>query len=821
MSTTTPAMPATRSGTDQAAGRAASPGAAAGGAGGRQEPGDGGWRAYAERVLLTALTFAEVMLVAAAVGLAGLLYGGYFAEQRYAAPVLGAAVLGSLVVCVAASRDWSAARTAVAAAGAFLLFATYAVLLPTTTFGVPTADTLRGLADGLRSGWARMLSVALPADASPDLLFLPVLLSWTAAASGTAAALRTRTPLLPLLPPVVVFVVALAFTAPRPRASLPLTVLFCAALLLLALLRANRAARQLEETAPELASSNARAVGLDVARQRWRATAARLAFGLPVLAGVLAVAMLTTVAMPLADGTDRFDPRSLREQPVTVTTSVTPLARIKPQLQNPTLPLFTVAVTGESGLVDRVRIAALDKFDGAVWSSEGSYLVSGSTLPETDEGRPAASSRVTLDIELSELPGPFLPVAGRPVRVAATGGDRLAVDPATGDLVGTDPQRGPSRYRVTADVPRVDDGLLVAQPSRSAADAAATALPDPPPWVAEVARARDTPNAYPYRRLRGLEEYLRSLGYDEGARPGHSYGAVFRLLVGEPAERVGYAEQFASAFVTTARAWGFPARVAVGYRLRPESLRDGRHAVTSGDAHAWPEVHLAGYGWVPFEPTNTGNAGSPTPPRPQVDLGRDPSTAPGVEGPSLPQDGLGGDEPAGGAGPLRSSLVVLGMVLGVVALLLLAVVAAKALRRRYRRSHGTPGKRILAAWAEVTDRLRERGVAVGPERTGHEIAASAEQRLGRKGATPAMGLAPLVTAALFAPQEPGEQAARQAWQLEAESRRRAGLRPAARLLAVLDPRPLMPRRWRDASDAVLARMRLRRSAVSGSAGVNS
>ncbi len=65
--------------------------------------------------------------------------------------------------------------------------------------------------------------------------------------------------------------------------------------------------------------------------------------------------------------------------------------------------------------------------------------------------------------------------------------------------------------------------------------------------------------------------------------------------------REGYCSHFATAFVLLARNMGFPARYVQGFCITdPES---GNITVTSGMAHAWPEVYIDGLGWIPFEPT--------------------------------------------------------------------------------------------------------------------------------------------------------------------------------------------------------------------------
>src|SRR5690606_19777157 len=63
-------------------------------------------------------------------------------------------------------------------------------------------------------------------------------------------------------------------------------------------------------------------------------------------------------------------------------------------------------------------------------------------------------------------------------------------------------------------------------------------------------------------------------------------------------------EQFAGAFAAMARSIGLPARVAVGFTQgETDPAEDGLYVVRGEHAHAWPEVYLAGAGWVAFEPT--------------------------------------------------------------------------------------------------------------------------------------------------------------------------------------------------------------------------
>lgn len=72
----------------------------------------------------------------------------------------------------------------------------------------------------------------------------------------------------------------------------------------------------------------------------------------------------------------------------------------------------------------------------------------------------------------------------------------------------------------------------------------------------------------------------------------------------------GYCQHFATAAVILYRMYGIPARYATGYSVKPSdfTLENGEyHAeVTDESAHAWVEICMPDYGWVPVETTPGG-----------------------------------------------------------------------------------------------------------------------------------------------------------------------------------------------------------------------
>ncbi len=103
-------------------------------------------------------------------------------------------------------------------------------------------------------------------------------------------------------------------------------------------------------------------------------------------------------------------------------------------------------------------------------------------------------------------------------------------------------------------------------------------------------------------KLKAIERELSSYTYTKtpGAVPSDvKTDADFVDYILEKKE--GYCSYYATVFVLLARAEGIPARYVEGFSVKTKS--DQEVMVETSDAHAWPEVYIDGFGWVPFEPT--------------------------------------------------------------------------------------------------------------------------------------------------------------------------------------------------------------------------
>jgi transglutaminase-like putative cysteine protease len=107
-----------------------------------------------------------------------------------------------------------------------------------------------------------------------------------------------------------------------------------------------------------------------------------------------------------------------------------------------------------------------------------------------------------------------------------------------------------------------------------------------------------------YDKANAIEQYLRtSFPVDtniEAAPPNKDSVAYFLFDA-----RRGYFDYHASAMVVMLRTLGIPARITVGYVIRPaDRLPDtSTYVVSEANAFAWPEVYFPGLGWVEFNPT--------------------------------------------------------------------------------------------------------------------------------------------------------------------------------------------------------------------------
>ena len=107
-----------------------------------------------------------------------------------------------------------------------------------------------------------------------------------------------------------------------------------------------------------------------------------------------------------------------------------------------------------------------------------------------------------------------------------------------------------------------------------------------------------------YQKALAIKSYMEN-GFtytlSPGAPPDDVDFVEYFLQTGE-----GYCTYFASAMAVLGRSAGLPTRYVEGFKTLPGSAGKTQ-SITGENAHAWAEIYIKGFGWIPFEPeTSTG-----------------------------------------------------------------------------------------------------------------------------------------------------------------------------------------------------------------------
>ena len=745
------------------------------------------WALGACEVALTAVT------VAAVVGLARV-----FADASFLVPVLSFALAGHALAALCRRTRRSAAVTS-AVELVVLVAAASIVLLPESTwFGIPTGSTWALAGEQLGTALATFRAVVAPAPVEPGFVLAAAIIVWLLAFVADTAAFRAGASIEAAVPGVTLFVFGAALGSPRHR--LASTGLFLVALLAYWLAQRVLAHGRSANLMTVDAGSGPRALARS---------------GAVLGAAAVVVAMVVGPNLPGASASPVVPWQSADRTGPDSRVTLSPLVDIRAQLVDQSdVEVFTVASPARSYW----RLTSLEIFDGRIWSSRGQYRKVDGSLPSAVDVTAARATSVAQQFDIGALASIWLPAAYAPVAVQ---GVQARYDADSGSLLTEAETASGLAYSVTSQLRDLSADELAGVPNLAPAEVAETytALPDgfSDAVVAEAARVvGDAPTQYD--RARRLQDHFRSgaFAYDLAVPAGHAGDDLERFLF---ETRRGYCEQFAGAYAAMARAVGLPARVAVGF-TPGEPAGDGRYVVRGLNAHAWPEVFLAGYGWVAFEPTpgrgiprGEGYTGVPE----QQASAADPTTATTVA-PAEPAASDAGPESAGpppttgdpvpgperGGAPatmpapswaLRLAFAAL-VGIGTAGVWAGALALLRRSRRLRRRSAAvSTSDRVLVAWAEVSEALARAGLPPRPAETPLEFArrASGATELDARVLHAVAGVA---TAAGYGPSEIGGHVAEQATRAADDLERRISgtLDRRTRWLAAVDPRPLLPRR---------------------------
>lgn len=722
------------------------------------------------------------------------LYAAFGSGEFWIAAGVGTA-LGTAIAIAGKQWRWGILTIAAISVVGYFAFGAVAAYRDTALGSfIPTFEILASLAAGVVHVWKQMLTLPDPLGGFPQLLVAPYLIGLVTSVTAISLGLRLRRFAFALVPLCVVFTGSVAFSSYRSFHPAAIGAFFAAGVVGWLVWR-TRIARADESLAEPHADRSPR----------------RVATSLGVVA-VLVVAVLVGGGSALAaPGTSREVLRDKIVPPLDVHDYATPLTSFRKLIADgEDTELFTI-----DGLPPgaRVRLAALDLYDGVVYKVSGSggagagvFARVGRQIPSSVDGEPVSAT-----VTVEDLTGVWLPTVGSVTELGFTGADAAAraeelhYNSASGTAVATAGLASGDTYSLRAvipDIPADDDLADVAIADVSTPVPAA--IPD---QITAVLDSLGESESSAIAQLRALQAYFTDTGfYSDGlegqvaSRSGHGLARETELLAGD--QMIGGAEQYAVAMALAVAQLGIPVRVVMGF----ETAASGPTTVVTGDdVTAWVEVPFEDVGWVSFDPT-------PAKDRVPQELTQQQSQKPRVQvaqPPDSPQEPAElppappVEEASQGDPPLDLSwlwaiarwagiaLLILALVLG--PSLVLAVLRAR--RRRAREAAAASVDRMAGGWAELVDSALDVGAPLPPSGTRREVGRTLDSLYPDAGAAV---LASRADTAVFGPGDPTDPEAAAYWQdiASATKRLEEAVTWRRRLRAKLLPASMLRRRGR-------------------------
>lgn len=673
------------------------------------------------------------------------------------------------------------------------------------TYSFPGPRTLAAVADQAIFGWKDLLTTLPPIDGDGPLLVLPWLAGMLGGTVGLALAhLSVRRAWLAALLPVLGMVAALSgvivLGVRHPQSLVLQGSVFTALALGWLAIRARRASASVQGGS----TSWTRSVGAVVM------LALAAAIGYPVS------------AVFAGDDSERAVARNWVEPPFDIGKYPSPLAGFRKYIdlggRNVDQNVYDKTLLQVTGVPagTRIRFATMDRYDGMVWGATDNALPG----PADDSfqrvsstiDNPVDGDRVDVSVTLGDgWTGVWLPTVGALQSMdfdtadAREKAEVFRYNLATSTAVVPTGLGPGDRYHFTAVEP--DDELT----AQTVGSSEVSPLPPSASFVQGPAEKwTEDAGSDPMDRVLAAAQHLKTQGkYSDGIGrteriyvAGHSVWRLSDQFVNAP-QIVGNDEQYAATMALIANSIGVPARVVLG-----AVVPDGG-TVSGKDVSAWVELRAADGSWKTLP---TEEFMSTTPPSDQVPQTNTPMSGTVIPPPNpIPPPSDAGEQSDADLKERKASrkdadeeglipglpawvgvvVTYVGGPLLLVALVLGAIVGAKALRRRRRRSAESPSARFVGAWRELVDQARDLGqvVPLGPTVTRRE------QSVGIVSGQ-AVALARRADSFVFGRDVPEVAAASSYWHdVDAERRAMAsGVGRWQRLRAAVSLRSLLPAR---------------------------
>ena len=685
---------------------------------------------------LTALLAVCAIAIATAFAF-GRVFVGHGATWR----LMVVALLSGLIASALERRNLLIA-TLLSAAGLAVVIGLF-VFPGTTWHGLPTLETLRHALDASHLVGEQARIQVAPSPPLKPLMLASIVAMWAAIFSCHALAFRAGSPLLALLPPVVM--VAFADTVLEEFIKPVYGVVFLAAAL--AIIFAD-ALRRVQGWGPVWTGPGSRA--------RLSATASRGARR--VAAAAVGTALMVPFLVPGFGSKAIFDISSTNGSD---RVQIDPLVSIKAALQRSD-PVEVFQVRSDAPAYWRMLSLS---FDGDRWlpdlTDQGQAVTASTVLAAGIAGTEPLDQTFTV---AADLGFPWLPAAYPPQQIDVTDAT-VHYNGSTGTATLDDVLDAGDLYKVTSVRVQPSPEQLAAVVFPPMTNLPATSLEGIPTDVVAgirtIAEQWTEGAANDYERILAIQDHLSDdtvFTYDETVPPRDDSFTILQFLT---TTKRGFCQQFASAMAVMLRTLGYPTRLAEGYTPGERDPNTGAWHVTTKDLHAWVEVQFPSYGWLAFEPTpNRTNPianeyqnpavscppGTPGCPNAGGGGGTD---APGTTGSSsrLPQQlqnlarrEFPGGLPLSPLPPLQAAgdrstrppagLIILAL-LGLALVVALVIPPVRAIRRRARlhRAGDEPRALILATY----DVFAERAADLGHPRTSGETLLEYRRRLAASG----------------------------------------------------------------------------------------